>query len=424
MRHQLTGATSGLRLCLLGLVLLGLTQCARGERARSPSQPPEQGPEGVDDPAAPEQDLPSEPPEVGALPVLRFARDASRPLIFVNNPEQLFDEDLAESGVALYATRVTGPLRVYFSHVNMGAPGLRYSVRVSGTGRLKVAHRACVAELDGAKAIVDAYATPSAQSFDASGGSKTVLACPAIPERRFFSGFMEAEAEGELRLEFVAHRVALSASQKLVARNFVRRIEANGSNTARVYNGVASESEVRAQRLHWAVDDSVADGPLRVTTRRFDLARLELEARPEAARAWRLHIGPGMEPDAVTEDMVDFAVPGLGLLSVRRPASGSFPWPNFGNWGVFYELPVRIRNLGSRARTVAWRFQMPASGSVNLAWRLGPEQAWQQQRFAASSIAELGRFVVAAGRTQDAVLRWNLGGPSNGALRQSVWLLE
>lgn len=419
------------------VVVFGLgSGCQVGVAARTasaptaPDAPPTESEESP--PNLPEVD---EPLEVGAPAALRFGPVGSIPLVYVNQPEILQPGDYADDGVAIYALERTGRFRVFFSHVNATETPIHYGIRMragengaSGSGVVQVHHEACVPRLDGGLAYVQALNVATAREA-ALGPAYTWFArCQGIPGARFFSGYLDATVPAGTRVEFVAFREALPTGP-LNFRGFVRRFNGQ-TDSSRVYNGVAATSQVASSASSWAFDDTTPDGPLMVVQRAFDTERLAFEAATRLRPEWMLHIGPGMEREAHTFDMLDLDVPELGLVSVRRPLSEPRPWANVANWGVFYRLGLRLENRGQRPRRIHVRMRVPTSGSASIAWSQVPATtwpasgpgAWQQERVEAGGELTLLAVEVPAESQRFHNVDWLLAGPSVGALVQSVVL--
>ncbi len=421
----------GFRLLLVGSAFVWGNGCQVGVAARSAAAPPApDGPPSEPGEPLPEAPEPDAPLEVGAPAALRFGPVGDIPLVYVNQPEILLAGDYAEDGVAIYALERSGRFRVFFSHVNAAQMPIHYGIRMraggSGDSVVQVHHEACVPQLDGGLAYVQALNFVTAREA-ALGPTDTWFArCQDIPGARFFSGYLDATVPEGTRVEFVAFRGSLPTGA-LSFRGFVRRF--NGQTDAsRVYNGVAATSQVASHAAEWAFDDTTPDGPLRVVQRAFDTERLDFEAATRLRSQWMLHIGPGMERDAHTHDMLDLDVPELGVISVRRPLAELRPWANLANWGVFYRLGLRLENRGQKPRRIHVRMRVPPSGSASIAWSQVPATSWpasgagvwRQARIAADDEVTLLTVDVPAHSTRFHSVDWLLAGPSVGALTQGV----
>ena len=195
---------------------------------------------------------------------------------------------------------------------------------------------------------------------------------------------------------------------------YVQRIEPDGTHEARMYKGTATASEATFEAT-FAVRDADS-GALAVRTRRWDTGSGQWLA-PVLDDGWTTHIGPGQNAGATVSDMVSFVL-GAWRFDPLVASDGEGRFPNLGNWGVTYRGRFVVENQGTRSRRVTWR--LAASPGAGAAFAKGVAGVWSAVRLAAGAETNLAAVDVPAGGSAVLEASMVLGGPSGGALRQSL----
>lgn len=241
-----------------------------------------------------------------------------------------------------------------------------------------------------------------------------------------------------------------------------------------VYKGVSQVSAMRLDGAEFAIDDNSLEGPLPLAYKQAEvvpLAQLDSTCRPDRVpacsgaalkmrqdpvrdTAWVTHIAPDPEDAnpkrkrAILSDLVELVLPGstsgcLSLWPQSNPAcmvmSHNHFWylhdfkkwrlPNWGNWGVVYSHPIKIKNNGFKNRFV--KVYITADGASPLAFRgTGMGNQWQQifldpkasSNNPASALVARSH-VLALGETELKV-EFVLSGPGAGTLEHRVELMD
>lgn len=289
---------------------------------------------------------------------------------------------------------------------------------------------------------------------------------------RFFAGVIDfAVTGGEVSLEEVVFRSA--PAEQLAPVGYSQRTLFSVHESL-VYKGISSTSAVSLTGAEFFVDDATPSGRLPVAYRHHELVpldALESTCRPDRRPActgsalkslemaqqsssWVTHIAPDPADSnpkrkrAIVSDLIELVLPeSTPSCPSAWPAeaeqcmrmSHQFFWflpdfkkwrlPNWGNWGVHYTHPVRVKNSGTHARRVT--LGMTADGASPVAYRgTGTAKEWQQIFLDPKINAGLGARVVLAEAIVEAhsevelTGEFVLSGPGAGTLEHTVEISE
>jgi hypothetical protein len=241
-----------------------------------------------------------------------------------------------------------------------------------------------------------------------------------------------------------------------------------------VYKGVSNTSAVKLVGAEFEVDDNTPSGDLPLNYRMADIiphqqqdstcrpdrnpacsgSALKLRNEPQQSTSWVTHIAPDPEDSnpkrkrAILSDLVELALPGSTpecrsswpqRSSTCMLMSHNHFWflndfqkwklPNWGNWGVIYSHPIKIKNNGYNNRFV--KVYITADGASPLAFRgTGIGNDWQQvfldPRSAAKSRASvmIARARLLPMSETQVHAEFVLSGPGAGTLEHRVELMD
>lgn len=367
-----------------------------------------------------------------ATPAITYRTENPRTLFFLNNPEQLKTTELGDSDLmdtTLLRVTAHGPSRSFFEHINKSGRTIGFGVQAynpgPGTATLSVEGLGFTVGIEGGR--------PFAAALSGEGGSTLSLAAgqsawllrrdESVPSGSFFSGVVDFTVTGSVIVNHIAYDRFDRLDGSTAERDYVTRIEPDGTSEARMYKGVASASEAVLE-LDVFVDDQMS-GPISVITRPFDLAS-GTYLTPVITSSWVSHIGPSQNAASSVTDMASFVFRTWTFDPlVRSDAEGKYP--NLGNWGLVYRLSVVVENRGARDRSVSWRVQASPGAGAGLAKRTltgsagpDPRGGWTSHQLAAGATLTMATVSVPAGQTRLLEGAMVLGGPSGGALRNSL----
>ncbi|MFO0750783.1 MAG: hypothetical protein U1F43_34705 [Myxococcota bacterium] len=360
---------------------------------------------------------------------MAYAQSEPRRLFFLNNPEQLTTTELGDATLmdaTLLRTTASGLSRSFFEHVNRSGRTLGFGIQLYNGGATPVTVTVrgvgFTVGIDGGALFAAALngAGAVAPASLAAGASVWILRRDeSVPTGSFFSGVVDFDVDGgAVTVNHIAYDAFAGLDGSTAERDYVQRVEPDGTHEARMYKGVASASEVAFEPTFTLAADALP-GPLPVRTRRWDPALADYTAAvPDDG--WTSHIGPGQNAAATTSDMVSFAFRAWRFDPLAA-SDGEDRYPNLGNWGVVYRLRATLHNDGATARTVAWRVTASPGAGAGLATATG-DDAWVARHLDAGesftpavvTVPAFGTAVLDAGLV--------LGGPSGGALRPALVL--
>ncbi len=367
--------------------------------------------------------------------LIEYEIEEPRRLYFLNNPEQILTTELGDSDLmdtTLLRVTASGKSRSFFEHVNKSGRTIGFGVQVfnpgPGTVTVTVEGVGYTVGIQGGAPFAQALSGEgaSAASALAAGQSRWLLRKDdTVSNGTFFSGVVDfTVAGGSVIVNHIAYDRFDRLDGSTAERDYVTRIEPDGTSEARMYKGVASASEARLE-LEVDIDGSTAAGALPVRTRRYDLGAMSF-GEPMIESQWVSHIGPSQNAASSLTDMVSFVFRAWDFDPIVR-SDAEDKYPNLGNWGVIYRTRVVIHNAGSQARTVRWRMLASPGAGAGLAKRSGVGSSasdargtWTSHQLAAGGAIDLSSVVVPANGSATLEGAMVLGGPSGGALRQSL----
>jgi hypothetical protein len=383
-----------------------------------------------DDTRAPDDmDAPDAGPDASEPrgPEVTYALSEPRRLFFSNNPEQLLTTELGDSDLmdaTLLRVTAIGPSRSFFEHLNKSGRTIGFGVQVynPGPGQATVTVRGVgfTVGISGGIPFADAFnGVGSAPAKTLAAGQSTWIfrRDDSVPNGSFFSGVVDFDVNAPVTVNHIAYDDFAKLDGATAERDYVQRIEPDGTHEARMYKGVATASEATFAPT-FAFSTLTPSGPLTVINRRFDLVG-QTYGPPLTEDAWTSHIGPSQNAAATMSDMVSFLFRTWRFDPLVK-SDGEGRYPNLGNWGVVYRLRAKLRNEGNLSRKVTWRLVASPGAGAGLAKTSGG--AWTSHQLAAGASLNLGTVTVPA--FGEVVLEGAmvLGGPSGGALKQSLVL--
>lgn len=371
----------------------------------------------------------------GPVPEVRYAPEGDVVMLYGNNPEQITPRDLADrsrGGYALYSEGVgPGRYRNFFEHLNRTEAPVGFSVRVSNPGptpiEIVVEGTGIARGLDGARAFRD--------DFNREGPTRTLrlapreqadlLTVPAMAEPNvFFSGVVDFSVRGgTARVDDLAWTDARDIAPNPRYLGYVQRVEPDGTREARMYKGLSPHAAVTAPRVDYTFRDADSAGVLPVRHAVYDLEEQRYSDNTLDPQGWISNIGPAAEPRGVASDMLAFDMPGWGRVDAFAPTDGTGTYPNLGNWGAVYRLRGTLTNEGTRERRVRVNLRANARSGATVAFE-GEDGKWRSRRIEPNELLTCREIRVPPGAAVDYTSAYVLGGPSGGALRQHLELLD
>ncbi|HRE89344.1 MAG TPA: hypothetical protein PK095_09400, partial [Myxococcota bacterium] len=262
--------------------------------------------------AGPEMDV-GDDVEGPSAPAIAYRTEGPRRLFFLNNPEQLLTTELGDSDLmdtTLLRVTASGPSRSFFEHVNKSGRTIGFGVQAYNPGpqaaTIAVEGVGYTVGIEGGRPFAAALSGEGATTLTLNPGQSSWLLRrdESVPSGSFFSGVVDFTVTGSVVINHIAYDRFDRLDGSTAERDYVTRIEPDGTSEARMYKGVASASEA-ALELAFTVDDGTATGPLPVSVRRYDLASQRYGDWLEETR-WLSHIGPSQNAASSVTDMVSF----------------------------------------------------------------------------------------------------------------------
>ncbi|WNR46126.1 hypothetical protein [Paenibacillus roseipurpureus] len=365
-----------------------------------------------------------------AATAVSYTKVASRTLLFVNNPEQIFNEDLGDATLgdkAIYReTLSAGNYRNFYEHVNRSGSTIGYGIQLynptASAITITVHGSNQEASVQGGRiftSLFNSYSTTGTTYTLNAGASLWVMRKDAsITNGTFFSGVIDFDTTGQVILSNVAYNsfAALDASRTYMG--YIQRIETDGTHEARMYKGSSPYSEVKANNVNFTINNATPIGALAVEYPNYDLSTSSYGS-PIVRNGWIANIGPSPDANAITSDMIDFNMPGWGNISALSLSDGEGKYANLGNWGIVYSVSGAITNTGTTARTVSINLKGHPTQNAFLSYR-GSDGVWRSLQLTPASNVQYYSMTVPAGSTVNYDARFILGGPSAGDLQQSI----
>jgi hypothetical protein len=360
-----------------------------------------------------------------AVPEVAYRTTGVRGLVFVNNPEMIFAEELAEAGRSLHRdTLAAGGWRTWSQHWNRSGGPLVLAVALTNPGSERIRVR-CTSAAPGAWADEFPAAWNAPRSWDRDlepGATAWLFRSATIAPGAACGGVADVASDGPVVITHIATRgdpAAIADPTALAPVGYVTRTWGDRHREARVYKGSASAAAVRVD-LAWSIGDDDR-GVLPVRRRPFLAATGTWGDAVLSTSGWRTHISIGHQPDATMSDMLAFKDPAWPVaFDPAKPSDALGMIPNVGNWGVLYHHRFTITNRGTRPRTAVARI---AGKGLHLAHQAHPDAPWVKASVQSGRL-DWATATIPPGATGTIDGRWILGGPANGDIIQSVVLTD
>lgn len=366
---------------------------------------------------------------------IAYVKGGGRSLIFVNNPEQITTADLGDGNYGdktiMRSTGVTGPYRNYFEHVNRTGFTIGFGIQLYNPNSTAVTVRingsGYEASVNGGrefKQMFSNYSSSGTPYTIPAGGSLWIMRKDnSVLNNSFVSGVIDfVVSGGSVTINNIAYRSFGSLDGSTTYMGYIQRIEPDGTHEARVYKGVSSYTEAIASNLDYNISNSDAAGVLPVRYPNYNLTTGGYGSPVTRTAGWISHIPPSNNANAITNDMLSFAMPGWGpLIDPVVKSDGEGKYPNLGNWGVIYVTSGTVTNSGTRTRNLSINLKANPTSSARIAYR-GRDGVWRDLTITAGSNIQHYTFSVPAGGMVSFQSRFVLGGPSGGNLTQSISL--
>lgn len=368
------------------------------------------------------------------IPEVSYTLGGARSLIYVNNPEQLITSDLGDrtlgNKIILSVTAQPGAHRNWFEHMNQSGGTLGYGVQLynpnSFAVTVKVHGTGSINNAFGGKPwaqLFNTYSTPGTSYTVAARGVLWLLRRDAsVIQGNFFSGVVDFTVSGgAVTVHNYAYRSFGNLDGTAQYQGYVRRISPYLShNEALVYKGTSPYSEAVASNVNFTFSNADGLGELKVSHANFDLAAGAYTAPLVRQRGWYANIGPAMNPNAITSDMISINTPGWGGISPVTRSDGTGNHPNFGNWAVVYKLRGTLTNTGTYTRNVSFNLQAPDYSCI--AYK-GVDGRWYEYNFVPNEYIQYWWISVPpTGQPVPYEVSFVLGGPAAGNLFHAVSL--
>jgi hypothetical protein len=394
-----------------------------------------------------------------------------------NDPERFYVEPLRLNGL------LPGKYRYFFEFLNRTGRSLKVGVQFVALAQpienngVKVNGAGFTTGILGGKPFADMFnsydANPPTTTFPQSGAVKWLLgdggpkgagdSSTVVDDNQFFSGVVDFEfsfadnpnAKNVLKLMAYEKQASTQGNNEAI-RDYVVRKEADGTRESRVYKGVSEHSEAVATALDYEFDDDDTLGYLPVTYRRYNFGTGTFGDPQPSNDGWVSNIGgPENQAKAVMSDMATFQFTpvknGAVCGEISKVAGVSDPfftfspfqrqtfpaqpsdcdangwsvaaeYPNFGNWGILYQISGSLKNTGSRPRVVSVNLAVTSTSSgTSIAYR-NNQNTWGEQRLEAQQSFMYRTIEVAPGATVAYKSEYVVGGPAVGNLRHFLAL--
>lgn len=372
------------------------------------------------------------PASAATVPTISYTKGGERSLIFVNNPEQLYNGDLGDSNLgdkSIYRdTLAPGKYRNFFEHVNRSGSTIGHGIQVYNPNTFAV-----TVSVQGSGYEASVYGgRPFAQMFSNYSNTGTTYTIPAggsqwimrkdssIANGSFFSGVIDFTVSGgQVIMNNTAYRNFSALDGSTTYMGYVQRVEADGTHEARVYKGLSPYSEVTATNVNFSISDSDPQGVLAVQYPNYNVNTNSYGTTTTRSDGWVSSISPVNNTNAISNDMISFNMPGWGVVDALKPSDGDGKYGNLANWGVVYTVKGTVTNNGSRTRTLSANYKGNPSSNAFIAYR-GGDQIWRSTQVTPGSNIQYYSFSVPAKSTVSYEAKFVIGGPSGGNIVQSI----
>lgn len=403
---------------------------------RPPSGGGERRGSGRDRRTAPQRDPLGFPPAYAdslLAPLIFYKPKCDRSLLFVNNPEQLKPEDLADNNLGqktIFETKTTSPSRIFFEHTNRTGYPIGYGIQLINTNKkaveVIVAGRGFTADSRGGQPFRQLFeqkkAPPQVITVGPGRSMWLIQSKPLqIRDRSFLSGVVDFEVRGgPVLISALGYRNINRVDGGATYEGYITRkdydpVTKHTTDESRVYKGTIACAELVAEGVDFTIDDSIKAGPL-------DIQFTPREGAPLINNQWHTH--SIRNKDAIKGDMFDIRMPeGIVIRADGLDRNGKVP--NLGNWGVVYTLKGHVTNNGNQDRCISIKLQLTdPTETAAIAWR-DPGGSWHETRIQARGTLQYYTFAVRAGQQRIPFeASFVLGGPSTTNLLHSVSVLD
>eukprot|EP00823_Brevimastigomonas_motovehiculus_P004724 TRINITY_DN3220_c0_g1_i1.p1 TRINITY_DN3220_c0_g1~~TRINITY_DN3220_c0_g1_i1.p1 ORF type:complete len:384 (-),score=70.28 TRINITY_DN3220_c0_g1_i1:217-1368(-) len=365
----------------------------------------------------------------GLAPLLHFVPGGDRALLYVNNPESLLLEDMADCAKdtdpcqSLFQMEITGANRAWWelynnlTGSNMGF-GLTMTNKHSYPVTVRVTGRSWINSWFQGSVFSDLYNNVLSESITLLPSQTTWIV------RQDQAGTWNTVWSGAVDFEVLNHEtLIINIFDYLDYKKVnVNAIKYDGyvlrANSGLVYKGISPYSSVRSLPLEFVFDDTVkTNTPLPVRYYPYNTKTKKFELKTVTVNEWHGNLSPGADATAIASDMVPFYTTGFGMIDPTRCCDGAGGYPNMGNWAIVYYIPGFCVNQGKTDRVLSLTLSIDDSG---IAFRRldGKWEAVQQKKQ-----IEYLHLTCPAGKTTEFEAAWVLGGSSCGGERHGFVLI-
>ncbi|UOY93120.1 hypothetical protein MUG87_03005 [Ectobacillus sp. JY-23] len=368
------------------------------------------------------------------VPSVSYVKTGERSLIFVNNPEQIYTEDLGDSTLgdkSIYRdTLVPGKYRNFFEHVNRTGLTIGFGIQLynpnSYAVNVTVYGAGYEASVYGGRPFAQMFSNYSslgtAYSIPAGGSYWVMRKDNSVPNGSFFSGVIDFDISGgQVIINNIAYRSFSALDGSTSYMGYVQRIETDGTHEARVYKGMSPYSEVVASNVNFTISNTDVKGILAVQHPNYNLVSGTFGNTVIRTDGWVSNIGPSFNSNAITSDMLSFNMPGWGAVSCLAQSDGEGKYGNLGNWGVVYTIKGTVTNTGSTTRHLSVNYKGNSSANAFIAYR-GSDGVWRSTQVTPGSNIQYYTFSVLGNTSVSYEAKFVIGGPSAGNIVQSISL--
>jgi len=354
-------------------------------------------------------------------------------LIFVNNPEKILNDDLADvSGKIIYEQSIqSGKYWDFFEHQNCTNSTLGYAVEIknpnSHSAHITLLGEGFVASAEGAK--------PFVQLQNALPGTKQVRLTLA-PHQTYvifrkdntsgsdniFCGVIafSVHSQNPLIIQNLAYHDFKSINPNAVYEGYITRVVGT-TNDSRLYKGELSASVVKLTGAKFSIDDSMSPGTiLPVSYKSYyesGSSFIQSGSSTVFTQGWVSNITPNKVPSAICTDMVSIDTPQYGVIYplVKSDAS-AVGYPNIGNWGVVYSISASIKNRGTAPHSVSFVLSGGQEWASSIAYTNQNIREWRDAQITNTSPLTVVTEKIPPHTTKILSCRFILGGSSGGKL--------
>jgi len=373
------------------------------------------------------------------VPSLSFTPVGTRSLIVLNNPEQLFATELADSSYSQTAVLVVddiqGDSREWFELFNRAGVTVGFAVVIQNT--MTNGLNITVTGLRQGWVTDWIQGPPLASMFNTDPDYDTKYELRpgeflpimkedgSVANNTAFSGAVDFTITGGPARVISIIYVDWDDVQldELVYDGYVTRVEANGELESHVYKGYVSSAVMAANNLDFVLDNTLKyPAVLPVSYGYYDLSVGQYETA-ETRLNFTTNITPFADPTAVASDMEAIWTPGWGLISPITQSDATYQYPNFGNWGIVLQINGRLQNAlsneGSGVVNVSFSMQTAKECLTNIAY-IDAEGVWKSAASQGEYPILYFNITVPSATTIEYSAQYILGGSSCGNLVTTI----